>query len=266
MRILSLLPLRARDESLSTSPGQAQAEFRITDTAEIGEMLIQLLGHHVPVSLATPDGISYTTQLVGIDPRSRRLHFAVDSRDTRLRDLVEANEALAVAYLDQVRLQFDLTALMLVHGAKDSVLQAEWPQALFRFQRRESFRVRPLEHQKPVAQLHHPDAPRSDTIALRILDLSLGGLALQLPPGLLPIQPGTRLDQVEVDLDALTRLEASLRVVHVSVLGGQGEQGTRLGCEWQRLGGDGMRALQRYIEQTQKRQRMLAAVAPPDPA
>jgi hypothetical protein len=34
--------------------------------------------------------------------------------------------------------------------------------------------------------------------------------------------------------------------------------GVRLGCEWQRLGGAAERTLQRWIDQAQKRRRMLS--------
>ncbi|MEY2686794.1 MAG: hypothetical protein RL375_992 [Pseudomonadota bacterium] len=262
MRITSLLPLRARTQPAQASRTDQAGEpdrFRVTEAVEVGDLLDQLVARHVPVTLATPDGVNYTTQLVSSDHSARRIGFAASNRDMRLRSLVDADEALAVAFLDQVRLQFDLGGLMLVHGAKDSVLQAEWPASMYRFQRRDSYRVRPLDHQKPVAHLIHPDGSHR-ALALRIIDLSLGGLALQLPAEHEAIEPGTRLDPVEIDLDALTRLNVALRVVHVSVLDG-GTTGTRLGCEWVHMGGDGARVLQRYIDLTQKRQRLIVTAA-----
>jgi c-di-GMP-binding flagellar brake protein YcgR len=110
-----------------------------------------------------------------------------------------------------------------------------------------------------VAHLLHP-ARSHHALALRIIDLSLGGLALQLPADLEAFEPGTRLDPVEVDLDAVTRLNVALRLVHVSVLDG-GRNGTRLGCEWLRIGAEGSRVLQRYIDLTQRRQRLILASA-----
>lgn len=262
MRITSLLPLRARAEPTQLASAAAAVEpgqFRVTDAAEIGDLLDQLIARQLPITLATPDGVNFTTHLVSSDHSARRIGFAASNRDMRLRSLIDIDEALAVAFIDRVRLQFDLSGLMLVHGAKDSVLQAEWPVSMYRFQRRDSYRVRPLDHQKPVAHLIHP-AASLHALALRIIDLSLGGLALQLPPDVEAFEPGTRLDPVEVDLDALTRLNVALRVVHVSVLDG-GSNGTRLGCEWLRIGAEGARVLQRYIDLTQKRQRLMLASA-----
>ncbi len=262
LRITSLLPLRARSEpgQVASAAGSVEpGQFRVTDAAEIGDLLDQLIARHLPITLATPDGVNFTTHLVSSDHSARRIGFAASNRDMRLRSLIDIDEALAVAFIDRVRLQFDLNGLMLVHGAKDSVLQAEWPVSMYRFQRRDSYRVRPLDHQKPVAHLLHP-ARSHHALALRIIDLSLGGLALQLPADLEAFEPGARLDPVEVDLDAVTRLNVALRLVHVSVLDG-GSNGTRLGCEWLRIGAEGSRVLQRYIDLTQRRQRLILASA-----
>jgi c-di-GMP-binding flagellar brake protein YcgR len=255
MRFTSLFPRRSQP---APAVPQAHDDFRISDDFEIASLLQQVVEARVPVNLSTPDGLSCTTELVGVNAVARRISFAATTRDMRLRTLVDVDETMAVAYLQQVRLQFDLNGLVMVHGHKDSVLQAEWPRAVYRFQRRQSYRVRPLEHQKPVAHLQHPVAPH-EAQSVRVKDVSLGGLALQFSGDDRVIPPGTRLDHVQVELDALTRLDAALRIVHVSVqdVGNGGTPSTRLGCEWIRLGGDGQRVLQRYIEQTQKRQRLV---------
>jgi len=65
------------------------------------------------------------------------------------------------------------------------------------------------------------------------------------------------LNTVLLDLDNDTRITVNLRVHHVSELNQQ-SHGLRLGCEMVNLGGEGTRALQRYIDGTQKRRRMLA--------
>lgn len=267
LRITSLLPLRAFGGPSpvpvpAVAPDSGEPEqFRITDAVELGDLLEQLITRRLPITLATPDGVNFTTHLVSSDHSARRIGFAASDRDMRLRSMIDTDEALAVAYIDRIRLQFDLSGLMLVHSAKDSVLQAEWPVSMYRFQRRNSYRVNPPDHHKPVAHLLHP-AGAHHAVALRVIDLSLGGLALQLPPEVEALEPGTRLDPVEVDLDALTRLTVALRVVHVSVLDG-GSHGTRLGCEWLRIGTEGARVLQRYIDLTQKRQRLMLASARP---
>ena len=175
--------------------------------------------------------------------------------------LVQADEAVAVAYMDSVKLQFDLQGLMLVRGAKSCALQCGLPRDIYRFQRRNAYRVRPAESQAPTANFRHPAIPDMP-LSLRVLDLSIGGCALWRPQNVPPLQAGTSLGEVTVALDCETRCAVGLSLQHVTALGrsgdngGSGDSGVRLGCEWQRLGGNAARVLQRWIDQTQKRRRL----------
>jgi c-di-GMP-binding flagellar brake protein YcgR len=94
-------------------------------------------------------------------------------------------------------------------------------------------------------------------LALRVLDVSTGGCALFLPDDVPPLQPGVRLQRVKVELDPNTRFDATLVLCHVTSLNPQ-SNGVRLGCELQDLDGDAQRTLTRYIDQTQKRRRLLS--------
>jgi c-di-GMP-binding flagellar brake protein YcgR len=90
-----------------------------------------------------------------------------------------------------------------------------------------------------------------------VLDVSIGGCALFVPADVPPLEPGLLLQGVRIELDADTRFEVALQLHHVTSIPGN-DLGVRVGCEWQRLAGANERALNRYIEQTQKRRRMLA--------
>ena len=60
-----------------------------------------------------------------------------------------------------------------------------------------------------------------------------------------------------MDLDADTRVTTGLRLQHVTSLNPE-SGGVRLGCEMVTPSNAGLRALQLYIDQTQKRRRLLA--------
>jgi c-di-GMP-binding flagellar brake protein YcgR len=94
-------------------------------------------------------------------------------------------------------------------------------------------------------------------LSLRVLDVSIGGCALWLPHDVPPMQAGTQLGQVRVELDPQTRFSAALALQHVSSQGSS--SGARLGCEWRHLASDAERMLQRWIDRTQQRRRLLAA-------
>ena len=65
------------------------------------------------------------------------------------------------------------------------------------------------------------------------------------------------MNQVLVDLDADTRFHANLRLQHVTAITPD-SKGVRLGCEFVNASSDALRNLQRYIDQTQKRRRLMA--------
>ncbi len=233
----------------------AWRDFRVTHPAERVALLRQLRDCNVPVMLSAPGGVGLATCLWAYDSAQEKLNFSADANDPRMSDLVEADEVTAVSYLDSVKLQFELHGLVLVHGHGGSALQSALPREIYRFQRRSAYRVRPLERHAPLARLRHPSIPDM-TLALRVLDVSIGGCALWLPHDVPELQPGTRIAEVQVQLDAATQFTAALLLQHVSATL-PGERGVRLGCEWQALGSSAHHALQRWIDQAQKRRRLL---------
>lgn len=241
--------------SLSQMSGNAADEFAVRHPTELQGLLRQLADRCVPINLSTPDGSAYTTTLWTVDAHQRRLSFSANVAQPAVRALVDAGRATAVAYLDSVKLQFDIEHLVLVHGSGASALQATLPNQLYRFQRRESFRVRTPSGSAPTASLVHPSMPKM-ALKLRVLDVSVGGCALALPASAPALAPGIRLADVRIELDADTRFSATLGLQHVSSGMGASGQGQRLGCAFVKLEGGATRALQHYIDQTQKRQRL----------
>ena len=250
--------------------GQADAwhEFRVSHPRERLSLLRQLCDGSVPVYLSTPDGHAMTTSLWAVDGDSGRIVFSVGYQEhqAHLPTLVEADEITAVAYLDSVKLQFDLDGVLLVHGRDSCSLQAPCPREMYRFQRRGAYRVRTLERHAPRAHFPHPALPDM-SLALRVLDVSIGGCALWLPQNVPPLQPGTVLGQALVELDGDTRFNTALALQHVTAQGAErgshggtdrSSQGVRLGCEWRQLSGAAERSLQHWIDQAQKRRRMLS--------
>lgn len=227
------------------------ADFRVDHPQERRALLRQLRDGSVPVILNAPDGSALTATLWALDEQG--LGFAADPTVPQLERLLDADEAVAVAYLDSVKLQFDLQGLVLVHGARASTLRAGLPREIYRFQRRGAYRVRTQERHAPSAQLRHPARP-DIALALRVLDVSIGGCALLQPDDLPPLAPGVTIAGAEITLDAETRFRAALTLQHASALAAPG-RGTRIGCEWA-LAPAAERDLQLWIDQAQRRRRL----------
>ncbi len=242
-------------ESLSAQNGGLD-EFRITAPREIVAILKQFQDGNVLLNLNGSNGAMLSTTLWSLDPARGQLSFSADANAPVTQRLIECDEAVAVGYLDGIKVQFDVQGLVLVRGVGGSAISARLPRELFRFQRRNAFRVRPLLRTSPVARVRHP-AIAEMQLALRVIDVSIGGCALFLPDDVPAMQPGMVMNQVQLDLDADTRVLANLRLQHVSVLNADA-RGARLGCEFVQLGADAERTLQRFIDQTQKRRRLMS--------
>ena len=243
----------------SLGPDQAPdawAPFRVDNTTEVNALLRQLRDGGIPLVLSAPGGAALVSELWSVDDTQRRINLTADDNNPMLQQLVDTDEAVAVGYLDSVKLQFDLQDLLVVRGKRSSALQARLPRVLYRFQRRSAYRVRTLERHGPTMRLRHPAIPDMQ-LALRVIDVSIGGCALLLPADVPALEPGVRLQAVQVELDADTRLTASVQIQHITSMNTQG-QGLRAGCEWRQLAPESERALQRYIDHTQKRRRLLS--------
>ncbi|HET9975959.1 MAG TPA: flagellar brake protein [Burkholderiaceae bacterium] len=241
---------------MSALSGQALDDYRIDDPTEAQALLRRLVDQGTLIHLSAPGNAAYTSVLWAVDPKARRVSLDADPAQPAVRALVDAGDATAVAYLDAIKLQFELGDLMLVHGSTGSALQASWPATLYRFQRRSSFRVR--ARSGACAQMRHPALPEM-ALALRVVDVSLGGCALLLPANVPALDAGITLARVRIELDADTHFDTSITVQHVSGGFGGAAEARRLGCAFGTLDGPAQRALQRFIDVTQRRQRMLSA-------
>jgi c-di-GMP-binding flagellar brake protein YcgR len=232
-----------------------RAQFRVDDSSELLRLLQQLRDGSVPVTLSAPGCAAVNSQLWSVDATQRQISFSADADSPDMQRLAQDDEAVAVAYMDNVKLQFELCELVLVRAATSSALRARLPAVLYRFQRRASYRVRTFERRAPQALLRHPSMPDM-RIGLRIVDLSAGGCALLLPDDIPALQPGTHLAGVRIELDSDIAFETALRLQHLSAMYGS-DSGQRLGCEFIDLRGHAQRLLQRFIDQTQQRRRLL---------
>lgn len=122
-------------------------------------------------------------------------------------------------------------------------------------QRREFFRLRAEAPRNPIVHLRHPALPDM-RLALPVLDLSVGGCALWLPDDVPPVQPGSRWRDVTLALGVADELHAALVLQHVTCMAHEAG-GQRLGCEWEWHEPGDERALQRWIDRTQRRERLL---------
>ena len=249
MKTTSMSPASADDEG-------SLDDYRITSAVEISTMLKRLVDSGVVLNLSTPSGAALSSTLWSMDTQRGGLTFSADANAPQLQAFVESSEAIVVGYIDSIKVKFDVRGMLLVHNGKTTSISCGMPAEIFRFQRRDCFRVRPLLRSEPLARFRHPAIPDLQ-LSLRVLDVSIGGCALLLPHDVPTLEPGVLLGTVELDLDADTHIVVPLHLHHLSSMAVEG-QGMKLGCEFHKASNESLRVLQRYIDQTQKKRRMMA--------
>jgi flagellar brake protein len=240
-------------DSLAATHGGLH-DFRMTSSVEIRAMLTRLCNGSVALVLNASDGSEWTARPWAIDSARAAISlvFEGDPADARLQRVLQSSEVIAVGVIDNVKVQFDVSGLVLVQGANSSALRCAMPREIFRFQRRDSFRVRPPLRAAPAARLTHPQLPPM----LRILDVSMGGCALFQPGKVALVGAGTVIEDAELDLEVNVRITTDLRIQHVSELNAEAT-GMKLGCQFLNANASALRNLQHYIAQTQKRARLV---------
>lgn len=251
------LAMDTQPTPLADLPAGGLDDFRITSRPQIKVMLRTLADSALPLSINGPDGAMVSATLWTVDSMHEAISFSAMTDDPHLEALVQGNEAVVVGYLDSVKLQFDAHDMVLIHGARTSALSCAMPSVIYRFQRRGSFRVRPVMRSSPVVRFRHPLYDDIE-LTLRVLDVSLGGCALFLPEHLPALSAGMLIPAVQFELDAETRFTTALRLHHLSSVTSEAK-GMRMGCELLRLQPGDERLLQLYIDQTQKKRRLMAA-------
>jgi flagellar brake protein len=225
----------------------------MTSAVEIRAMLNRICSAGVVLNLNAADGTGWDVKPWVIDSARAAISmtFDGDKADPRLERVLESAQVIAVGVIDDVKVQFDVQGLVLVQSATTAALRCTLPREIYRFQRRENFRVRPPVRNSPAARVAHPGLPT----LLRIIDVSVGGCALFLPPDASTVDPGTVLHGVVLDLEVNVRIQTDLRIQHVSPVI-PGAAGAKLGCQFVNPNSSSLRNLQHYIAQTQKRARL----------
>ena len=119
--------------------------------------LRELLQGQVRLQLSTPEGGSLHTVLRAVDAPHGMLSLEAPQDSGALQAVLDSDELVASAFLDRIKLQFELPGLLQVRATDgSSVLRAPLPAQLYRFQRRQAYRVHSASSLYPALRLADP--------------------------------------------------------------------------------------------------------------
>ena len=155
-----------------------------------------------------------------------------------------APQLRCVGQIDGVQVRFHVTRHQRVVAEGYPAFRAPFPASFHYLQRRELYRLQVPSGNAPVCVMPLPAGSHD----LRVLDISGGGVALAVPPGLAGLEPQQRVAGCELRLPGVDPLAIALTVRSVAPqLLANGVQVLRVGLSFDALSTQAEAAVQRYI-------------------
>jgi c-di-GMP-binding flagellar brake protein YcgR len=208
-----------------------------------------------PVTIGAVSGFAVLASLWAVDDLQGRLAFSVDPSESSLTRLLTQPDLWAAAYVEDAKVQFSLHQVVADRANRRLSLQSDAPVDMYHLPRRRAVRVRRINTLAPRARLDSLPLG-AEALSLRVADVSMSGCALRQGPHQAPLQVGSVLRGVELELDEETFIFTDLRVQHVTK--DPRHAGVWLvGCVWIGLPEPAHLALQRWILRGRRRRELI---------
>lgn len=195
------------------------------------------------------------TNLVAANPDFEELVCDMGSDTEANQRMLAAQRLLFVSFVESIKVQFSVARAEPTTFQGHAAFRIRMPDSILRFQRRNYYRV-PLPTMRNITcQIPRPDAP-GQLLEVRILDLSVGGIAMMLLPSDLRLEHGMLLQNCKIEIPEFGTVTAALEIRHLRPEENQADT-QRVGCQFVGIPAPMMSLLQRYINQVDRERRQL---------
>lgn len=228
-------------------------KFTTNNRREILFYLHQLINEGERVSVVF-DGGSETvlTLLLDIDEDDNQLIFDWGGSETSNRKLLQSDRNFFVCAPHGVKNQFSTGAVREIAYQKRRAFSTRLPDHYTRLQRREFFRLVLPMTRRPHCLINQEGKTALD---LSVVDISVGGVAAELPGGGLDAELGQILPKARIDLKTIGTMEVDLQVRNRAEIQRGGKPVSRIGCSFVKLSHAMENQLQRFITDVQREER-----------
>jgi len=236
------------------------AEFTVYSRVEIVSLLEGLAssGKLATAYFDAQAGFAVTV-LLTVNPEFEEVVFDNASDAATQRRLMEAETLTFVAFVDNIKLQFTSQRAEPTTYEDKPAFRVRLPEQVLRLQRRDFFRVR-----TPVSKPAHCLVPygedKKQYEKLRLLDISVGGVAVVTYPQKFDLTAGTRIDECFLDLPGVGSVGISVKVRHLAPLP-KDDKARAVGCEFVDVTPAARTLIQRYVNKLDAEQRKVAGRA-----
>ncbi len=189
---------------------------------------------------------SFPSAVLELEPDSDGLLLDGSPQAAINRAVEQASHLLCLAQLERVQVRFRLEHLEPVGNGNRTAFRAAFPEELCHLQRRELYRLETPINGSPTCRL----TPREEdeAIELRVVDISGGGLALLLPPGMPPLTVQQRYRDCQLRFPDGPAIQVDLIACNMRIqVMPNGVEMQRVGLRFESLPRGSDTAIQRYI-------------------
>lgn len=233
--------------------------FNVYSQVEIVALLRQLRDEGVLVTAyfdAEP-GFAVTVVLE-VNADFEEVIFDAPAEAIAHKRLLASRHIVFVGFLDHVKVQFVARLAEATTYREGPAFRVRLPEQVLRLQRRDFFRVRP-PLSKPAKCLVPYGDDGKQYESLRVLDLSVGGLAVLTYPEKFELPVGGVVNNCFVELPGVGSIVVSINVRHVDPVP-KDDKARRCGCEFVDMAPASRVLLQRYINQVDAENRKVAGI------
>jgi c-di-GMP-binding flagellar brake protein YcgR len=242
------------------APGRAahdapeHEQYQVYSRIEIIALLREIQALHALVTIYFDGGERFAlTNVLAVNPEFEELVLdaAANAHDNEA--LVRSQRLVVITFLHHVKIQFRATRAERTTLEGRPALRIRLPDSMLRFQRREAYRV-----QTPVAQplkVVVPAMRPQPSFALKVFDLSCGGVGVHPPTDAPALEPGQRLHGCMLALPGIGEVHADLEVRHLMRSASASGPVTRCGLQFIDLSPAHATLVQRYINRLDRDRR-----------
>ncbi|HXF45769.1 MAG TPA: flagellar brake protein [Burkholderiaceae bacterium] len=233
--------------------------FQMYSQVEIVALLRQLRDEGVLVTAYFDGEPGFAvTVVLDVNADFEEVIFDAAAEPIAHKRLLASKHIVFVGFLDHVKVQFIARlAEATLHDGRPA-FRVRLPEQLLRLQRRDFFRVRP-PLSKPAKCLVPYGDDGKQYESLRVLDLSVGGLAVLTYPEKFDLPAGRLIENCFLDLPGVGSINVGIAVRHVDPLP-KDDKARRCGCEFVDMAPGARVLLQRYINQVDAENRKVAGI------
>lgn len=228
-------------------------KFSTTHRREILFYLQQLINDGERVSVIFNEGNEmFLTVLLAIDEAQGLLTFDWGGSEETNRKLLNSERNFFVCAPHGVKNQFMTGAVRATTFQGRPAFVTNLPERYTRLQRREFFRlVLPLTR-RPLCTLSQGEGK---PMQLPVIDISIGGIAMEHPSATPPFEVGQHIADASIDLKDGHLLRVALEVRDVGPLQRGNKVVGRIGCQFVGISHHDENLLQRFITDVQREER-----------